>query len=377
MSERSARDLALLAAIIAAAGDAITSTDRDGRITTWNPAAERLFGIATADAVGHPGGLTVPGEYVAEWIRFLNQVRMASTPRTLHTKRGRQDGTLVDVAIVAATLRDPNGAVIGDVSIVRDTSEQKRAALATTELVHQLQAANHALAQLNATKSEFVATISHEFRTPLTSIQGFSELLDSAELTPDEVRTFARAINQNALRLGRMIGNVLDLESLEAGHQQISRAPLSLNQLVVRVLDVMQALTAGHRIVTRFDPALPDIHGDADLMERVVINLVSNAVKYSPAGSSPIMLTTGLRHGDVELTVADAGLGVPAEHRETIFARYGRIARPEQVGIEGTGLGLPIARHILEIHNGRIWVEANSPTGSIFHVVLPAAVATT
>ncbi|MDQ3692068.1 MAG: PAS domain-containing sensor histidine kinase [Chloroflexota bacterium] len=366
----------MLAAIIAAAGDAIISTDRDGRITTWNPAAERLFGIAAADAVGHPGGLIVPGEYDAEWIRFLNQVRMASTPRTLHTKRCRQDGTLVDVAIVATTVRDPSGAVVGDVSIVRDTSEQTRAELATTELIHQLRAANHALAQLNATKSEFVATISHEFRTPLTSIQGFSELLDSAELTPDEVRTFARAINQNAIRLGRMIGDVLDLESLEAGHQQISRAPLSLNQLVVHVLNVMRALTAGHRIVTRFDPALPDIHGDTDLLERVVVNLVSNAVKYSPAGT-PITLATGLRHGDVELTVADAGLGVPAEHRETIFARYGRIARPEQVGIEGTGLGLPIARHILEIHNGRIWVEPNSPTGSIFHVVLPAAIATT
>jgi PAS domain S-box-containing protein len=362
----------LLASIIASCGDAIITNGTDGRIATWNPAAERLFGFTAREAIGQPLGLTVPPEYDEERRQFLDHVRAADTPRTLETKRRRKDGSLVDVEIVATTMHDAAGAPIGTVSIVRDISERTRDAAALAELVAELQDANRKLAHVNQTKSDFVSMISHEFRTPLTSIRGFSELLETEELTSEEVRAFAHTVNQNAIRLTRMIGDVLDLDALEAGHREIRREPFQLNLLVLRVLDALQSMTEGHRISTLLDPALPPIRGDADLLERVITNLVANAVKYSPTGG-PITLTTAPRHNDVELTVADAGMGVPPDHRETIFSRYGRIARPEQEGIEGTGLGLPIARHILEVHNGRIWVEDNTPAGSIFHVVLPAA----
>jgi PAS domain S-box-containing protein len=331
-----------------------------------------MFGFSACDAIGQPLGLTVSPEHDEEHRRFLDQVRVTDAPRTLETTRRRKDGSLVEVEIVATSMHDAAGAPIGTVSIVRDITERRRAAAAMTELITELQTANRKLEHVNQTKSDFVSMISHEFRTPLTSIRGFSELLETEELTPEDVRAFAHTINQNAIRLTRMIGDVLDLDALEAGHREIRREPLQLNLLVRRVLDGMQSVTEQHRLTMRLDPTLPPIRGDADLLERVLTNLVANAVKYSPVGG-PITLTTAPRHNDVELTVADEGMGVPPDHRETIFSRYGRIARPEQEGIEGTGLGLPIARHILEVHNGRIWVEDNTPAGSIFHVVLPAA----
>lgn len=105
----------------------------------------------------------------------------------------------------------------------------------------------------------------------------------------------------------------------------------------------------------------------------MVTNIVANAIKYSPAGG-PVTVSTMHRDNEVELIVADQGLGIPVEDRERVFMSYGRIDRPEQAGIVGTGLGLPIARNIVELHRGRIWVEANSPAGSVFHVVLPTAV---
>jgi signal transduction histidine kinase len=239
-------------------------------------------------------------------------------------------------------------------------------------LVARLQTANLELEQVSTAKSDFVSTISHEFRTPLTSIQGFSELIANEAESLAEAQAFAQTINQNALRLARMVGDVLDLDALESRQREVQHELLSLNQIVARVLEAMQSMVASHHIVVELAPALPLIRGDADLLERVVTNLVANAIKYSPA-DGVITLCTAPREDGVELTLADQGLGVPKAFRESIFSRYGRIARPEQLGIEGTGLGLPIARHILESHNGRIWVNGNIPAGSIFHVVLPAA----
>jgi signal transduction histidine kinase len=240
------------------------------------------------------------------------------------------------------------------------------------ELLADVQRANRDLEQLNAAKNEFISTISHELRTPLTSIQGYSELIVTDAETLEEAQAFARTINKNALRLARMIGDMLDLDRLESGQLVPAMDCTNLNDVVLGVLETLRSTTQRHRLVAELDPALPEVRCDPDLMTRVVTNLVGNAIKYSPAGGS-ITLRTVPRGEGVELTVADEGLGVPADHRETIFARYRRIARPEQTGIEGTGLGLPIVRHILEIHNGRVWVEPNTPMGSVFHVVLPAA----
>jgi PAS domain S-box-containing protein len=233
----------------------------------------------------------------------------------------------------------------------------------------QLEVANRDLALLSEAKSEFVSSISHEFRTPLTSIQGFSELFLTDVETVAEAREFARLINRNAVALARMVSNVLDLDQMEAGRVHLTLAPVDLNQ-VVETAVALASPTTRHELVLDLDPEPPHILADADALVQVVTNLLSNAVKYSPTGGA-ITLTTRAGVEAIELWVADPGLGVPAADRVRIFDRYGRIHRPEQVGISGSGLGLPIARHLVESHGGKIWVEPNAPTGSVFRVWLP------
>jgi two-component system CheB/CheR fusion protein len=280
------------------------------------------------------------------------------------------DGRVLWVRDQANLVYDDEGHAQYWLGFMLDISQQKLAEEATANALERLEASNRDLARLSAAKSDFVSTISHEFRTPLTSILGFSELLESEALSPAERRDFAGTINQSALRLSRMVGDVLDLDALEAGHHAINLSQLDLGQLVTRTLTTMRPVLAEHQVTTDCDPDLPLIRGDAELLLRVLTNLVANAVKYSPTGST---ITISLRAlpGTVELCVADQGLGIPPEDRERIFTRYGRIDRPEQVGVEGTGLGLPIASQVAELHGGKIEVRANQPAGAVFCLTLP------
>jgi signal transduction histidine kinase len=239
----------------------------------------------------------------------------------------------------------------------------------TAALIAQ-QNANDELARLNKSKSDFVTIVSHEFRTPLTSIQGYSELIATEAETVAEAQVFARTINENAVHLAHMISDLLDLDRIEAGHTVPNFMEVDLNELVERVLAELRTTTRRHTLVARLAPNLSLVRCDPNLMIRVITNLVANAIKYSPAGGL-VTVGTARRPDGVELSVADEGLGVPSDERGVIFTRYGRIARSEQKGIEGSGLGLPIARQIVKLHGGEIWVESNQPVGSIFYVVLP------
>jgi PAS domain S-box-containing protein len=364
--------VALAETVLDACGDALVSIDARGVVTTWNPAAERVVGRSAIEIVGQSLRQCVPTGDEQAWGHFLAQTSVSDAPHTWETQWRRPDGSLVDVELVIAPIREPDSAIMGSVIVVRDISERKHAEEVAAELVTRLKIANDVLERLNAMKTSLVATISHEFRTPLTSIQGFSELIETEPLTRHEIRAFAQTINQNALRLSRMISDQLDLETLEAGQWPMCRTAVPLNVLVERVVSSLQPIAKNHCFVTELAPDLPDIKGDPDLLERVIMNIVANAIKYSPAGGAITIRTTGCRDG-VGLSIADQGLGVPEEDRQQIFAPYGRVGRPEHMSIAGTGLGLPIARQILEVHHGRIWVEPNSPRGSVFKIVVPVS----
>jgi signal transduction histidine kinase len=281
-----------------------------------------------------------------------------------------KDGSIRWVRDEAVLIRNDDGEPLFWLGFLLDITDLKLAEFEATEALESLQAANDELARVSKAKSEIVSLISHEFRTPLTSIQGYSELLVDETLSFDEVRQFATTINTNARRLTRMIGDMLDIDRLESGRTELRWQNVDLNEVVDDVVDNVRLTSPHHTFESRLDPTLPLIHGDLDLLIRVVTNLVANAVKYSPAGGE-ITLTTSQTTDAVELTVADQGLGIPDEALESIFARYTRISRPEQANIDGTGLGLPIAREIVSLHNGSIWAEHGQAGGSVFHVVLP------
>jgi signal transduction histidine kinase len=230
--------------------------------------------------------------------------------------------------------------------------------------------------QLSRLRSEFVSIVSHEFRTPLTGIQGFSEMMRDEDLALSEMREYAGDINKDARRLARLITDMLDLDRMESGRMTLSSDPVDLNRIVADTAAQFRLNAADHPIELELDKRLPMLVGDSDRLTQVVTNLLSNAIKYSPTGGA-VELRTERAGTTVTLTVKDHGMGIPAEQLERIFDRYSRLGTTETRSIQGTGLGLPIVRQILQLCDGKVWATSEIGRGSVFHVQLPLVEAST
>lgn len=230
-----------------------------------------------------------------------------------------------------------------------------------------------ALERLSRLKSEFMSMVSHEFRTALTGIQGYSEVMTTQEVSTDEVKEFAGDINADAQRLNRMITEMLDLDRIEAGRMQLHVESVDLSALLCDAVERARMTTQRHDIVTDIDPRVGAVQGDRDRLTQVVSNLLSNAVKYSPNGGE-IAVAARLQDGNVvEVSVRDHGQGIPPEFIQRIFGRYERYEGTGAEDVVGTGLGLAIAQQIVQLHKGRIWVESKLGEGSTFRFVIPAS----
>jgi signal transduction histidine kinase len=230
--------------------------------------------------------------------------------------------------------------------------------------------------QLSQLRSEFVSIVSHEFRTPLTGIQGFSEMMRDEDLTPAQNREYAGDINKDARRLARLITDMLDLDRMESGRMTLNSEPVDFNRIVAEAAAQFRLSAADHPIELDLDRRLPVMMGDADRLTQVVNNLVSNAMKYSPKGGA-VELRTRRSEKTVTMTVRDHGMGIPVDHLEAIFDRYSRVLTSETRSVPGTGLGLPIVRQIVQLCEGRVWATSEAGQGSVFHVELPLVEATT
>ena len=212
--------------------------------------------------------------------------------------------------------------------------------------------------------------VSHEFRTALVGIQGFSEILATEGNSPEDVKSLAGDIFSDAQRLNRMINEMLDLDRMEAGKIRIQSKPVDLNGLVRDVVDRARASSDRHTIRTDLDDALPIISADPDRLVQVISNLVSNAVKYSPDGGE-VTVSTRASDGQVGVAVRDQGVGIPPEFIDRLFGRYERFESNRTSKVVGTGLGLAISRQIIELHGGKIWVESKVGSGSTFQFTVP------
>ena len=228
------------------------------------------------------------------------------------------------------------------------------------------------IALLSRTKSEVMSNLSHEFRNALVGIQGFSEIMCTEVLPPEEVKGFATDIFNDANRLTRMINEMLDLDRMESGRVTLVLKPLDLNVQVEDAVDRANVSGAKCKIVCRLEVGLPVVDGDSDRLFQVISNLLSNAVKYSPDGGE-VVVTTSHADGEVRISVRDHGVGIAPEDLTRLFQRYERIDSKSGHKISGTGLGLVIARQIVEMHGGRIWAGRNEEGGSEFAFALPQA----
>ncbi len=261
-----------------------------------------------------------------------------------------------------------------DARLIDSVAHELRGAIAAAEAFEQQRAAVADLERLNRAKSDFVSIVSHEFRTPLTGIQGFSEMMQSEDLTLDEMREYAGDINKDAHRLNRMITEMLDLDKMESGRMEIHREAVDLNALVGEAADQMRPNAPRHPLSLRLDPMVGEVSADRDKLTQVMANLLSNAVKYSPDGGE-IVVSTRVEGNTAHVVVRDHGMGIPKAALETIFERYGRVESLATRHIQGTGLGLPIVRQIVQLHGGAVWVESTVGEGSVFHVTLPRGAA--
>ena len=251
-------------------------------------------------------------------------------------------------------------------------ADQAAAALTTVEAFARQRQAVEQLERLNRAKSEFVSIVSHEFRTPLTGIQGFSEMMRDEQLTLEEMREYAGDINKDSQRLNRMIDEMLDLDRMESGRMTIHPERMDLNAVLDEAVNRVRPNAPNHTLSLDLQSDLPSIHADRDRLTQVASNLLNNAVKYSPTGGR-IAVKSRVDGDQVRIEVRDEGLGIPPEALETIFERYSRVDSQATKDIPGTGLGLPIVRQIVQLHGGRVWAESELGRGSVFHVTLPLA----
>jgi PAS domain S-box-containing protein len=332
-----------LAAILASTTDAVLVTDRDDRILLVNPAAERAFGIA---------GDAVVGQNVNEAGLAPALTRVFEEPwspgEALTEEVPLPDGRTLYASV--STILSADGERIGRVAVMRDITHFK---------------------ELDEMKSEFVATVSHDLRAPLTFMRGYTTMLPMVGDLSEKQLEYVEKILHGVGQMGELIDDLLDLGRIEAG-VGLERKPCHLGAVLVEAVDGMRARAAAKGLTLRLEPAegAAVIAGDAALLRQAITNLVDNAIKYTPSGG---IVTVGLSVRDEQamIRVADTGIGIAPDDQVRLFEKFYRVKRRDTMGIKGTGLGLAIVKSIVERHGGKVWVDSALDQGSTFHVNLP------
>jgi signal transduction histidine kinase len=241
----------------------------------------------------------------------------------------------------------------------------------TAELQEQVQAATRRLAALDRAKSAFVATVSHELRTPLTALLGIGELLATRRYAVEEVQRLAAIVRHETERLARIVDDLLDLSRIERGlGPRITAAAVAVAPAVAAAVELFRRGRVTHQVVVEVEDSLPPVQADRDALDRVLKNLVSNAIKYSPAGSR-VTVSARADGGGVEFAVADEGRGIPAPALPWIFEPYYRA--PEAAAVAGgAGLGLAVVKALVEAQGGTIRVQSAPARGTRVTFTLPA-----
>ena len=367
---------ARLAAIVESSDDAIVSKTLDGIITSWNGAAERLFGYTAEEAIGRHITLIVPESLRAEEEDVLSRLRRGERIDHFETIRQRKDGSLVDVSLSVSPLRDSRGTIVGASKVARNISERRALEQARQGLLEREQAARVEADALNRSKDQFLATLSHELRTPINAIYGWARMLEAGQVDPQTIGRATQAILRSAKAQVQLIEDLLDVSRVITGKMHLQIKPVAAPVVLEAALDTVRAaaLAKGIQIETSFDPRAGAILADPDRLQQVVWNLLINAVKFTPSGGR---VHLGLRRVDsfIEIAVRDTGEGIAPEHIGLLFEPFRQLDSSATRQHSGLGIGLALVRYLVELHGGT--VTAASPglgQGATFTVRLPVSV---
>lgn len=334
-------------AVLNSMADGVVAVDGDGRVLLLNPAVIKALNLNIS-------GESCLGKDIVGVIRHLDFEHSLKAALVTQTVLDRVIKVLTPDPRYYRVLFTPlkGTGKGGVVALLRDITERK---------------------QLDQMRAEFIANVSHELRTPLTSMKGFLEtLLDGALEDRETAVRFLKIINAETERMTRLIGDLFSLSEIESGKVVPAREEILMARLIEKVFSIFSK-TAGERridLVSRVT-AFPVITGDEDMLTRVFINLVDNAIKYSP-DQSRITVEGGIAgENEVFVSVADQGIGIPEESLPRIFERLYRVDRARSREMGGSGLGLAIVKHIVDVHRGRIEVSSRVGRGSRFTVYLP------
>jgi len=332
--------------VLAHLGDGVFVVDHDGVVRLWNRAASAITGLRAAEVRGRPAEEAIPGwRTIATFVPVADQPGHADGPSSSETVPIDVAGRELWLSMVAVSLDDDT------VYAFRDATHDRR---------------------LEELRSQFVATISHELRTPLASLHGAALTLREHNLPAETQDDLLDMIAEQSNRLANLVEEILVAGQLDAGSLSVVADTFDPEELVRGVATVARSrVVAERRIDVVAPPVLPRVHGDGERTRQVLLNLLDNAIKYSPPGGR-IEVRLAVVGDRLRFIVQDQGLGIPVGEQERIFDKFYRLDPDQRRGIGGTGLGLYICRELVRSMHGSIWVESETGKGTTFAFELPA-----
>ncbi len=393
-------EMLLLTSAIEALPDAVVSLDQHDVIRSWNRGAEVLFGHTPIEMIGQPLSRLVPAERLAQPVLESGTDHPPGwEPVACYEITRPRDGATVTVEMTRMIFRDAAGRLLGSVAILRDITPFRRMEAEIRQLrealqaymaagahhtdcarcqavaeIQQLRQANLELQELDRHKSDLVSMAFHDLRAPLTNIAGSIELMQfNCDHTTTTCETMFKVIDQQTRHLIRLVQGLLNVSRIETGKLHLHRQPVVIADLIEHAVESLQGRAAQHIFDIYIDEHLPIVWADPDRIQEVLVNLLDNAVKYSPDGGL-IRVEARPAGGDLMVSVRDPGIGIPAEELPYVFEKYHRVDGNQREKVEGHGLGLYICEKLVEAHGGKIWVESTPGQGSQFSFTLPAGI---